>query len=233
MLKLNHPNVLKLLHWQIDYHIRYTTAEHLAHLHLLLFHAYFDRYLILEHCIGPLQIFVDGNYKDQMLDDLEALTQMAAGLQHIHSKHLVHGDIKTRKILISKAAGSENILLKIAGFQTCTQTSEDGTYTHSGVKKTPNMAPELLQILGNSDFEVMTKASNVTDVFSLGCVFYQFLTSGTHPFGDYSSAESNIIRNKFNLSSKTFCPLSTRYPIDIHSMTTPYPRVSNQTRPGL
>ena len=169
-------------------------------------------------------MFVDGNYKDQMLDDLEALTQMAAGLQHIHSKHLVHGDIKTRKILISKAAGSENILLKITGFQTCTQTSEDGTYTHSGVKKTPNMAPELLQILGNSEFEVMTKASNVTDVFSLGCVFYQFLTNGTHPFGDHSSAESNIIRNKFNLSSKTFCPLSTLYPIDIYSMITLYPQ---------
>jgi hypothetical protein len=30
MLQLDHPNVLKLLDWQIDYHIRYTTTEHFS-----------------------------------------------------------------------------------------------------------------------------------------------------------------------------------------------------------
>ncbi|OMJ24069.1 Serine/threonine-protein kinase/endoribonuclease IRE1 [Smittium culicis] len=44
------------------------------------------------------------------------------------------------------------------------------------------------------------KMTRKMDIFSLGCVYYYFLTQGNHPFGDRYSREQNILDNKFDLS---------------------------------
>ena len=138
-----------------------------------------------------------------MPDDQDALRQMAAGVEHIHSNNLVHHDINPHNILIYRPADAVQVQLKISGFSFCEVTDTDGTFLASdGIGGTHNyLAPELLNLI-YSDERVEKRFSNAIDVFSLGCTFYQFLTKGTHPFGSGFSGAYNIISQNYDLSGK-------------------------------
>jgi serine/threonine-protein kinase/endoribonuclease IRE1 len=45
----------------------------------------------------------------------------------------------------------------------------------------------------------LSKTTKV-DVFSLGCVFYYFLSYGDHPFGYRFEREKNILSSKYSLN---------------------------------
>ena len=126
-----------------------------------------------------LELFKHQNLKQQIVTSLprlhyrseEILTQIAAGLTHLHEKGWVHRDIKPDNFLLSddsvvklidfnlarKPAGG---LGKLLGMKAKVQ----GTHSY--------MSPE--QIRGQQvDFRA--------DVYSLGCMIYEFL-SGKPPF---------------------------------------------------
>jgi serine/threonine protein kinase len=137
-----------------------------------------------------------------MPDDLDALRQMAGGVQHIHSKNLVHRDINPTNILIGRPAGAVQVQLKISGFGFCEDIEKDGTFLASQIMGTANyLASELLQQF-DSDRFIEGRFSDAIDIFSLGCTFYQFLTKGTHPFGSGFNIPSNIMSGNWDLSSK-------------------------------
>jgi serine/threonine protein kinase len=138
-----------------------------------------------------------------MSDDLDALRQMAAGVEHIHSKNVVHRDIKPTNILIHRPTDAVQVQLKISGFGCCEVTDTDGTFLQlDGIRGTANyLAPELLQQI-DSDGYTEERFSDAIDVFSLGCTFYQFLSKGTHPFGSGFNIPSNIMSGSYDLSSK-------------------------------
>jgi serine/threonine protein kinase len=116
---------------------------------------------------------------------------MASGLEYVHSKHLVHRDIKPENILISMPDEDGNIQMKIADFGLCKRTSAEGTYSLSGIKGTVNfLAPEILN-LENTDLTT-ERGSSSSDVFSLGCTYFYFLSKGKHPFGESFAIASNI-----------------------------------------
>ena len=122
-----------------------------------------------------------------MPEDLEVLQQKAAGLQYIHSRNLSHGDVKPSNFLIFVPTGSIP-LIKISDFgQIAAGRSSDGT---SGTLN--YLAPEIFGMNGTGN----VKAS---DVFSLGCTFFEFLARGTHPFG---ANRENILHGLSDLSSK-------------------------------
>jgi serine/threonine protein kinase len=164
---------------------------------LILIQVAYSRYFILELCTATLGDFISGKYQGPISADINALLQMAAGVKCIHSNNLVHRDIKPDNVLIAN-----NGQLKISDFGFCKRTTERGTYSlQSGVKGTPNyLAPELLEMIEKEESEVMKRASNASDVFALGCVFYKFLTRGTHPFGSENQIRSNIVNDKYDLS---------------------------------
>ncbi|KAI9551145.1 hypothetical protein GHT06_004448 [Daphnia sinensis] len=185
---LDHENVLRLLY------VDDTTNKDFT-------------YLVLELCAGTLTDFCGGKYKGPMLppDEL-VLYQIANGLNYIHSRDLVHRDVKPDNILISI---STPITMKLSDFGFIKKVGSQETFSQSGLKGTLNwMAPEMLEILNSAtdETEELPRGTIESDTFSAGCVFFYFVSRGLHPFGSLVLVPSNIVQNnpmQFNSYKQT------------------------------
>ena len=159
----------------------------------------------MELCSGSLEDFIKDPSKYGAVNEADWLHQMAQGVEHIHSNQLVHRDIKPQNVLLSEKRDGK-VALKISDFGFCKPTSIRGTYTQSKeIKGTViYMAFELSKLIETcDDEEVKKRATIASDVFSLGCVYFELLTRGVHPFGKYHDILPNIINgNSMNLNSK-------------------------------
>ncbi len=147
--------------------------------------------MVLERCAATLNQYCQGQFNCQFDDKRKALFQMADGLHYIHSQNFVHRDIKTDNVLIwYYPANSTEVVLKISDFGFCKPANERGSFSlGSGIKGTKTFtAPELLKVEAGSKRRGNVKC----DIFSLGCVFYTFLTMGGHPFLLKGGSDYNI-----------------------------------------
>ena len=134
-------------------------------------------------------------YTGQMPDDLQVLYQIACGLACIHSKDIIHRDIKPHNILISLPDALGSVRMKVADFGCAKPTTPTGSCSLSNGNGTALYhSPEMIAFERNNDRNKKPRISNKTDVFSAGIVFFQFLTRGVHPFGIVGDAmlPSNI-----------------------------------------
>lgn len=138
-----------------------------------------ESYLVLE--------YVDGENLDQRVrhggpmnvtEAVDFLLQVAQGLQHAHSKQMVHRDVKPGNLLVD-ARGTIKILdLGLVRFEN-TLGGVSGSLaqpltTQETVLGTPDfMAPE--------QFADARSADNRADIYSLGCTLY-FMLTGVSPF---------------------------------------------------
>lgn len=143
-----------------------------------------------------------------MPNDQQVLLQLTEGLEYIHSKLLVHRDIKPENILISK---TDPVLIKWADFGLCKPASSinsRSTVSLSGIKGSQFWtAPEILALVDQPSKDVDGHESGTiqSDIFSLGLVFFNFLTNGQHLFGTRNLITANIMRGKpVQLSSNLF-----------------------------
>jgi serine/threonine protein kinase len=121
------------------------------------------RCFALELCAGTLQQYCDRTYFGPMPGQLEAMIQMSSGLCHIHTKHLVHGDIKPENILLSFPDSSSKVVLKISEFGLC-----------KIAPKLHYIAPELQDCSSTEkDFHKISTSSS--DTYALGYTFVHFL----------------------------------------------------------
>ena len=123
------------------------------------------------------------------------------GLQYVHSKNFVHCDIKPSNVLISATSANNNsnnsnqnnpqatVQLKISEFGLCKPASLNGSRSLGGSRGTRNyLAPELLRLVVSSSANSRplrsSQSTSQSDVFSLGCVFFYWISAGVrHPFG--------------------------------------------------
>jgi predicted Ser/Thr protein kinase len=98
---------------------------------------------------------------------VEILTQMGSALDAAHAKGLVHRDIKPGNMLLTVRDGEERVYLTDFGLAKRSSTLAELTVTGSLVGTADYMAPE--QVSGDP-------ADARTDVYALGCVFFQMLT---------------------------------------------------------
>ena len=103
---------------------------------------------------------------------VELLTQLASALDAAHARGLVHRDVKPANILITVRDGEEHAYLTDFGIAKRFETVAGLTVQGAVVGTVDYMAPE--QITGGT-----TDAR--TDVYALGCVFYNML-SGKVPY---------------------------------------------------
>jgi len=99
-------------------------------------------------------------------DACEMVRQTALGLAHLHGKKLVHRDIKPSNLMLERSGVVKILDLGVA----LLSEPGDATLTHGGRLGTQDyMSPE--------QFEDSTRVDYRSDIYSLGCTFYELLTS--------------------------------------------------------
>jgi len=166
----------------------------------------------LELCEASLdQIFLETNhprkYKGPKLPHhFTVFLQLAEGLEYIHSKNLIHRDIKPGNVLIYVDPNTRQITMKWADFGLSRIVNQRGTFTmSSGFIGTRNWyAPELLKLITEFQQSIERRGTVKSDVYALGLVFAYLLLNGKHLYGSNEiEIMANIVANKqVNINGK-------------------------------
>ncbi|KAK8602656.1 hypothetical protein V6N13_084863 [Hibiscus sabdariffa] len=152
------------------------------------------------------EFMVDGSLrhvllrKDRLLDRRKKLIiamDAAFGMEYLHSKNIVHFDLKCDNLLVNLKDPSRPIC-KVGDFGL--SKIKRNTLVSGGVRGTlPWMAPELLN--GGSN-----KVSEKVDVFSFGIVLWEILT-GEEPYANmhYGAIIGGIVSNTLRPTIPSFC----------------------------
>ncbi|CAE6531386.1 unnamed protein product [Rhizoctonia solani] len=182
-------------------------------------------YIALELCPCSLSDLVE---RPQMFPDVvgsfdakRALSQVTAGLRHLHALKIVHRDIKPQNILVS-ARGA----MLISDFGLCRKLEVDQTsfmptaFGGAAAGTAGWRAPEILRGEVNVDMAALdvsnggigsnsgsgsgnapsgTRLTRSVDVFALGCLYFYVLSGGDHAYGDRFERDVNILRDEKRL----------------------------------
>ncbi|KAF8035120.1 hypothetical protein BT93_C1224 [Corymbia citriodora subsp. variegata] len=132
---------------------------------------------------------------------LELTRDMVSGLSHLHGLRIIHRDLKPQNILIVENPKDPFLVAKLSdmGISRCLRKGKSSLGYHStGCGTFGWHAPELIKHGGSQ--------KSALDLFSLGCVLFFCITRGKHPLGEEVHRDSNIVKNKMDLSSVEFIP---------------------------
>ncbi|KAL6206128.1 hypothetical protein ACLB2K_023377 [Fragaria x ananassa] len=138
--------------------------------------------------------------KDRYLDRRKRLIiamDAAFGMEYLHSKNIVHFDLKCDNLLVN-LKDPQRPICKVGDFGL--SKIKRNTLVSGGVRGTlPWMAPELLN--GSS-----TKVSEKVDIFSFGIVLWEILT-GEEPYANmhYGAIIGGIVNNTLRPTIPSYC----------------------------
>ena len=141
-----------------------------------------------------------------MPTEKDVVRQLISGLKYIHSKQLVHGDLKPSNVHIFPRPDGLPAVVKWAGFALFKSLDQRGGYTLTEVKGSLIwMAPELLELVHKGSNSSGWERLQLADVFSAGLTIFYFLSGGFHPFGKRDQIVDNITNwDAVNAKSKSF-----------------------------
>lgn len=165
-----------------------------------------------ELCLGSLkQCFLPREnphkYKEPMPSNISVLSQLANGLDYIHSQGLIHGDIHPGSVLV---VSRPYLLVKWSGLSPPVERSLQTLQLDDIAQHASWMSPEilswLLDLISDGYVEIdrhsiQREGTFEGDVFSAGCLFFCVLTEGMHPFG---SSATDIFLNIISSNSNNF-----------------------------
>lgn len=143
---------------------------------------YFSGILLSEASYGTLQAYIDSNHGDMSTSQRwDFCEQLAEAAVHIHSKGVIHSDMRPDNVLVHQIAQSSvSLWLNDFGGSTCEELQLDGGHLPDFPFADPRMPFE---------------STPATDIFSLGSIFYVIVT-GHWPFmngpPDWKSAEHRL-----------------------------------------
>uniref|UniRef100_A0A8R1E2V9 Protein kinase domain-containing protein n=1 Tax=Caenorhabditis japonica TaxID=281687 RepID=A0A8R1E2V9_CAEJA len=159
MEKMNHPNIVKL----------FECVETLTRVHLVIEYA----------SGGELYAFVHERGKLTELETKPLFTQIVSAVSHMHSRNLVHRDIKAENVMFSSPT---TVKLVDFGFSCWV---DRGQLLETFCGSPPYAAPEL--------FRDKSYAGEQVDIWALGILLY-FMMVGVTPFkGETVSDMKQII----------------------------------------
>jgi serine/threonine protein kinase len=150
LLSLQHPNIV--------------TCQALEHTRT-------GRYLVMDYCeAGTLRSVMDGECRPSMAQSLQLVANILAGLDHAHSRGIVHCDIKPENILLS--IQPEGWISRISDFGIARLSQELRHPDDLGNTGSPAyMAPE----------RFYGQYSHTSDIYSTGILLFELL-AGCRPF---------------------------------------------------
>ena len=152
-----------------------TTAGNLHHPNLVTIHEFGEEggnhYLVMEYLEGDdLQKILKDRRPMTILDKVEIMQQVAAGLHCAHESEIVHRDVKPANIMVMR-----DNLVKMMDFGIARLTRSDTTrFTKAGflVGTLNYMSPEQFR---DADVDALC------DIWAFGVIYYEFIT-GRFPF---------------------------------------------------
>lgn len=160
-------------------------------------------FISLELCEGKtLKQFIKDEFPIDAKLILNIATQLCSGLSEIHSKKIIHRDLKSNNIMIDEAGA-----IKIMDF---------------GLSKSPIVTSmsslgSVIGTLGYVSPEQITNAAvdHRSDIFSLGVIMYE-LTTGKIPFNGEN--EIALIHSIFNDEPKNPSSINAKIPDELSRM---------------
>lgn len=168
-----HPNVIKLLHYCID---------ECGPILLIMEYAENGKLqTYLRNCRASHKSYNDYNGRPmsrQSITSKELIKftyHIAKGMEYVASQGIVHRDLASRNILVSK-----DKICKVADFGFARRVDDEFVYVRKSTNPVPVkwMAPEALE--GN-------KFTSKSDVFSLGILMWEIVTLGATPYEQLTS----------------------------------------------
>ena len=118
-------------------------------------------FMVMEYIKGKtLEKILEKEGKLDIDQAVDYMTQICYGVDHAHKSKIVHRDLRPSNIIVS-----EDGTAKITDFGTSVWLNNI-PYASTRIGSPPYMAPE----------QFMGKATFSSDVYSLGCIFYEMIT---------------------------------------------------------
>ncbi|KAF6376548.1 NIMA related kinase 5 [Rhinolophus ferrumequinum] len=174
-------------------------------------------FIVMEYCDGGDLMKRINRQRGVLFSEDQVLSwfvQISLGLKHIHDRKILHRDIKTQNIFLSK----NGMVAKLGDFGIAKVLNNSMELARTCVGTPYYLSPEICQ---NKPY------NNKTDIWSLGCVLYELCTL-KHPFEG-----NNLHQLVLKICQAHFVPVSSRFSHDLQSLISQLFQVSPRDRPSI
>ncbi|XP_058132746.1 serine/threonine-protein kinase Nek5 isoform X3 [Dasypus novemcinctus] len=174
-------------------------------------------FIVMEYCDGGDLMKRINRQRGVLFSEDQILAwfvQISLGLKHIHDRKILHRDIKSQNIFLSK----NGMVAKLGDFGIARVLNNSMELARTCVGTPYYLSPEICQ---NKPY------NNKTDIWSLGCVLYELCTL-KHPF-EGNSLHQLVLK----ICQAHFAPISPRFSCDLQSLIYQLFKVSPRDRPSI
>ncbi|KAG9491872.1 hypothetical protein GDO78_000396 [Eleutherodactylus coqui] len=192
---MKHPNIVKF--WEA-----FEADDHL--------------YIVMEYCDRGDLLETIKRQRGKLFPEhtiLHWFVQMCLAVQHIHEKHVLHRDIKSKNIFLTQSR-----TIKLGDFGSARILSSPMAYACTYVGTPYYVPPEIWE---------NTPYNNKSDIWSLGCVLYEICTL-KHPF--QAGSWKNLI---MKICHGTYRPLPSHFSYELRILIKQIFRKDPRQRPSV
>ncbi|XP_043927601.1 serine/threonine-protein kinase Nek3 [Protopterus annectens] len=173
-------------------------------------------YIVMEYCDGGDLMQKIKHQKDMLLPEdviFNWFVQICLGVKHIHDKRVLHRDIKSKNIFLTK-----NGAVKLGDFGAARILNSPAAFACTYVGTPYYVSPEIWE---NRPY------NNKSDMWALGCVLYELCTL-KHPFQAHSW--KNLI---LKICSGSVAPIPSNYCYELHYLIKQMFKRNPRDRPSV
>ncbi|XP_051882080.1 serine/threonine-protein kinase Nek3 isoform X2 [Pristis pectinata] len=195
LAKMKHPNIVAFIDsFEVEGHL----------------------YIVMEYCDGGDLTQKLVRQKEKLFPEemvLNLFVQICLGMKHIHDKRVLHRDIKTKNIFLTK-----NGVVKLGDFGSAHLLNSPMAFAHTYVGTPYYVSPEIWE---NKPY------NNKSDIWALGCVLYEICTL-RHPF--QSNSWKNLI---LKICKGSYSPIPRHYSYELHYIIKQMFKRNPKDRPSI